>query len=338
MIPNPVVVEVSRGDRVESFHRGAAVVVDARGTVIHTIGDTKRPIYPRSAVKPLQALPLVASGATDRLGLSLAEIAIACGSHAGTARHLSVVEGMLRKAGSTPSQLECGTHRPFDEASSRDLDARGMPATPLHNNCSGKHAGFLCVARALDTDPTGYTESEHPVMREVRRALAATTGVSHDAGNRGTDGCSIPTFAIPLLAVATGFARLGTGTGLSDTLARAAARIRAAVAAYPECMAGAGRFDTLVNAAGGGTILCKCGAEGTGAAALPTLGLGIAVKIDDGASRAVEVVMATLLGSLLRGTSEVGTVLDGLADQALQNWRGTVIGRVQAAHLVAQTL
>jgi L-asparaginase II len=333
-----VVVEVSRGDRVESFHRGAAVVVDARGIIIHTIGDTQRPIYPRSAVKPLQALPLVGSGAADRFGLSLAELAIASGSHAGTADHLSVVEGMLRKAGSTPAQLECGTHRPFDEASSRDLDARGMPATPLHNNCSGKHAGFLCVARALDADPTGYTEPAHPVMREVAAALAATTGASHDTANRATDGCSIPTFAIPLSAVATGFARLGTGADLPDSLARAAARIRAAVAAHPEMVAGAGRFDTRVNAAGGGAILCKCGAEGMGAAALPTLGLGIAVKIDDGASRAVEVVMATILGSLLRGTSDVDTVLDGLADQALQNWRGTVVGRVQATHHVGRTL
>lgn len=338
MTPNPVVVEVSRGDRVESFHRGAVVVVDTRGVILHKIGDAERPIYPRSAVKPLQALPLVASGAADRLGLSLAEIAIACGSHAGTAHHLSVVDGMLRKAGSTPSQLECGTHRPFHEASSRDLDARGMPATPLHNNCSGKHAGFLCVARALDVDPTGYTEPDHPVMSDVAAALAATTRASHDAGNRGTDGCSIPTFAIPLSAVATGFARLGTGTDLSDSLAHAAARIREAVTAHPEMVAGSGRFDTLVNAAGGGAILCKCGAEGTGAAALPTLGLGLAVKIDDGASRAVEVVMATILGSLLRGTSEVVTVLDGLADQTLQNWRGTVIGRVQAAHHVGRTL
>ena len=338
MTPNPVVVEVSRGDRVESFHRGAVVVVDTRGVILHKIGEAERPIYPRSAVKPLQALPLVASGAADRLGLSLAELAIACGSHAGTAHHLSVVDGMLRKAGSTPSQLECGTHRPFHEASSRDLDARGMPATPLHNNCSGKHAGFLCVARALDVDPTGYTEPDHPVMRDVAAALAATTRASHDAGNRGTDGCSIPTFAIPLSAVATGFARLGTGTDLSDSLARAAARIREAVTAHPEMVAGSGRFDTLVNAAGGGAILCKCGAEGTGAAALPTLGLGIAVKIDDGASRAVEVVMATILGSLLRGTSEVVTVLDGLADHTLQNWRGTNIGRVQAAHHVGRTL
>jgi L-asparaginase II len=175
-------------------------------------------------------------------------------------------------------------------------------------------------------------------MRDVAAALAATTRASHDAGNRGTDGCSVPTFAIPLSAVATGFARLGTGTDLSDSLAHAAARIREAVTAHPEMVAGSGRFDTLVNAAGGGAILCKCGAEGTGAAALPTLGLGLAVKIDDGASRAVEVVMATILGSLLRGTSEVVTVLDGLADQTLQNWRGTVIGRVQAAHHVGRTL
>jgi len=329
--PNPIVVEVTRGDRVESFHRGVAVVVDADGTIVQQIGDASRPIFPRSAVKPLQALPLVAGGAAERLRLSLAEIAIACGSHAGTPDHLTVVECMLRKAGWTAGQLECGSHRPFDEPSARDLDARGLPAVPLHNNCSGKHAGFLCVARVLGTNPVGYTEPHHPVMQEVAAALATATGAAHDAANRATDGCSVPTFAIPLTGLATGFARLGTGWGLPDGLARAASRIREAITSHPQLVAGKGRFDTLVNAAGGGAILCKCGAEGVGAAALPALGLGIAVKIDDGAGRAAEALVAAVILSLLTGPSEAVTTLQSLVDRPLTNWRGTVVGRVRAA-------
>ena len=327
---NPTLVEVTRGGRVESFHRGAAVVVDADGRVIFAAGDAESAIYPRSAAKPLQALPLVASGAAEQLGLTDAEIALACGSHAGQPEHVSVAESMLRKAGRDASSLECGVHWPLGEAAARGLAACGGLPTALHNNCSGKHAGFICLACERRLDPTGYVRPEHPVMREVTAALAEATGATLDDAGRGIDGCSIPTFAIPLRAMATGFARLGTGHHLSPALSHAATRIRSAVAANPLMMAGTGQFDTRIATLFGETVLCKCGAEGTAAAALPDQGLGIAVKIDDGAGRAVEVAMAALLQRLLPASLTDRDEFQSLATRTLRNWNGTVVGTLRA--------
>jgi L-asparaginase II len=326
---NPILVEVLRGDRVESCHRGAAVACDAAGRVVVAHGDIARAIYPRSAVKPLQALPLVASGAADRFGLTAAEIALACGSHTGEPLHVATAESLLHKAGSTSASLECGVHWPLGESAARDLAAREQSPTPLHNNCSGKHAGFICLACHLGHDPAGYVEPGHPVMREVTAALATATDARLDDSCRGIDGCSIPTYAMPLLSLATGFARLGTGDRLPSTLRQAASRIRHAVAAQPWAIAGTGRFDTRVATALGDAVLCKVGAEGVAAATIPALGLGLAVKVDDGAGRAAEVAMAALLLRLLPDTLAGAAELALLADVPLRNWNGRLVGRIR---------
>lgn len=326
---NPTLVEVLRADRIESSHRGAAVVCDSAGRIVAGSGAVERAIYPRSAVKPLQALPLVASGAADRLGLTAAEIALACGSHAGEPLHVATAEDMLRKAGRDASCLECGIHWPLADTAARDLAGRGQPPTPLHNNCSGKHAGFICMARHLGHEPAGYVQPGHPVMREVTAALAAATDARLDDSCRGVDGCSIPTYAMPLTALATGFARLGTGEGLPTALQQAASRIRHAVAAHPLAIAGAGRFDTRIATACGDAVLCKGGAEGVAAAAIPALGLGLAVKIDDGAGRAAEVAMAALLRRLLPESLADSAELIRLADVPLTNWNGHEVGRIR---------
>ena len=327
---NPTLVEVTRGERVESFHRGVAVVVDTDGRVIFAAGDAESLIFPRSAAKPLQALPLVASGAVEQFGLTGAEIALACGSHAGQPEHVSVADSMLRKAGRDASSLECGVHWPLGEAAARGLAACGGLPTALHNNCSGKHAGFICVACQRGLDTTGYGQPEHPVMREVTAALAQATGATLDESVRGIDGCSIPTFALPLRALATGFARLGTGHHLSPSLARASAGIRLAIADNPVMLAGAGRFDTRIATAFGEAVLCKCGAEGTAAAAIPELGIGLAVKIDDGAGRAVEVAMASLLRRFLPESLVDHDELRQLATSPLRNWNGLTVGWLRA--------
>src|SRR3954447_9869456 len=241
---NPVLVEVVRGALTESRHRGAVAVVDADGASVLALGDVARPVYPRSAVKPLQALPLVESGAADKYEFGDKELALACASHGGEPAHVEVANRMLARAGLDAAALECGAHWPNHQPSSHALARSARASSALHNNCSGKHSGFLCVACAAGVEHRGYVKAEHFVQREVRGALESLTGVGLSADVCGIDGCSIPTWAVPLTALAHAFARFGTGQGLSPERAKAAARIREACAAQPYFVAGTGRFCT----------------------------------------------------------------------------------------------
>jgi L-asparaginase II len=283
-------------------------------------------------VKALQALPLVESGAADRLGLSDAEIALACASHGGEPAHVATAAAMLRKAGRDAGSLECGTQWPSSHAATLALAASGGTASAIHNNCSGKHSGFICLACDRGDDPAGYVRPDHATMQRITAVLAETTGTALDARNRGTDGCSIPTYAIPLRALALAFARFGTGKGLPADRAAAAARIRAAVAAQPFMVAGTGRFDTEVMTALGARAFTKTGAEGVYCGALPELGLGIAVKCDDGAGRAAELVMATLVARFLG---------DGVPERwlrpVLRNWNGIEVGALRPSDTLGGT-
>ena len=336
---NPVLAEALRGGAVESFHRGAVAIVDAEGALVHALGDIERPVFPRSACKVLQALPLVASGAADALGLTDEELALACASHQGEPGHAATAAAMLAKAGLDASALECGTHWPYADAAIKAMAAAGRQPTALNNNCSGKHCGFVCLgcfmARAAGTDAAafvrGYVEPSHPVMREITAALTATTGwdLAHTAV--GTDGCSIPTYAIPLRHLALAFARVGTGVGLAPDHARAARRLREAVARSPWHVAGSGRFDTRVMQRLGERVFCKVGAEGMYCAALPEAGLGVAIKMDDGNNaRAAELVMAAVIATRTRLDDAERGFVDGLADAPLMNWNGREVGRLRA--------
>jgi L-asparaginase II len=337
---NPDLVHALRGGIVESCHRGALAIVDGDGTLVQALGDIDRPIFPRSACKVLQALPLVASGAAEAFGLDDAELALACASHGGEPGHTATAAAMLAKAGLDPSALECGTHWPGNDAALKALAREGREPGALHNNCSGKHSGFLCVgclmARAAGRDPAefvrGYLRPEHPVMREVSAALAAATGADLAHAPVGTDGCSIPTYAIPLRQLALGFARVATGNGLSDGHARAARRLRQAVAASPFHVAGSGRFDTRVMQRLGERVFCKVGAEGVYCAALPELGLGVAIKVDDGNNaRAAEVVMAAVIEARVTLDDDERRFVHSLSDAALVNWNGIEVGRLQVS-------
>jgi len=337
---NPILVEALRGAAVESFHRGAVAVVDDCGRMIWSCGDVQRPIFPRSAVKLLQALPLVASGAAQRLGLSDEELALACASHGGEPAHSQTAAAMLAKAGVDHSILECGSHWPSHEASERELVCRGLEPTVLNNNCSGKHAGFVCVGcamsgltgRPLVDFMRGYVEPEHPVMREVTRAVTVATDHMVAQAPRGIDGCSIPTYAIPLYNLAMGFARAGTGNGLPPQWGQAARRLREAIAQAPFMVAGTGRFDTRVMQRLGQRVCCKIGAEGVYCASLPERGWGVALKMDDGnTSRAAEVVMAALIEALLPLSPDDAAALRRLSEAELRNWQGRTVGSLRAA-------
>ena len=324
-MPNFLIAETLRGGRVESSHTGAFVVADTEGRIVLSGGNPGRAIFPRSAIKALQALPLVASGAADRFGLSQAGLALACASHVGTPAHTQTAAGMLAACGREPSCLECGVHWPTSASAARALAASGQVAGPLHNNCSGKHAGFICTAVATGCDPAGYVSPEHPTMRAVRQAVAAVTGAALAGQVPAVDGCSIPTYEIPLLSLATGFARFGTGVGMPAGFAAAATRLRQAVAAHPAMLAGPGRFDTVVTETLGEAAFVKLGAEGVYCGAMPALGLGFALKCDDGAGRAAEAATAGLLRRFLGE----GEVLDRLAAPVLKNWNGIAVGAVR---------
>jgi len=333
---NPVVAEALRGGRIESFYRGAGAVLDAAGRVVFAFGDVERPIYPRSAVKALQALPLVESGAADRLGLTEEEIALACASHSGEERHVATAKAMLAKAGCDESALECGVHWPLSERAARALAKNGEEASQLHNNCSGKHAGFICLACAKGIDPADYVAPDHPAQRHVAAALAEIMGAKLSEENRGVDGCSIPTYAVPLRALALGLARFATGEGLAPSRAQAAKRIRKAVAAHPDMVAGEGRFDTDVMTILGARAFTKAGAEGVFCAALPEEGLGLAVKADDGAGRAAQVMIAALLSRFGRFDARVKGKLDAFVSPALKNWNGLEVGFMRPAGPLAK--
>ncbi len=328
---NPVVVEVTRGNRIESAHRGAAAVVDADGRIVTAFGDVERAVYPRSAVKALQALPLIESGGADRLGLSDKEIALACASHSGSEDHVATARSMLAKAGRDAGALECGAHWPLGETAARALARSGVTPNALHNNCSGKHAGFVCLACAISVDPKGYVAPDHPVQREVAAAIEAVTDVRLSEEMRGVDGCAIPTYAIPLSALAHGFARFGSGEGLSPARRNAAARIRSAVAAHPLTVAGAGRFDTEAMTILGARAFIKSGAEGVLCAALPEAGLGLAVKADDGAGRAAQAMISALLARFGGLDAETLARLMPLVSPRLFNWNGAEVGLLRPA-------
>jgi L-asparaginase II len=252
---------------------------------------------------------------------------------------------MLAKAGLDASALECGVHWPYSEDAKRELAAAGVHPTALHNNCSGKHAGFACLGCLLAGDAdrraflAGYVKPDHAVMREVGAAIEAATGVRLAEAPRATDGCSIPTYGIALARLAHAFARVAGGTGLAPGRAQAARRLRAAVARAPFMVGGSGRFDTRVMSLFGERVFCKVGAEGMYCAALPESGLGIALKMDDGNNaRACEVAMAALLETWVAPRSDAeAALLAGLSDVTLRNWRGLEVGRLAAAAALRQT-
>jgi L-asparaginase II len=324
---NPVLVEVIRGGLVESRHFGAVAVADVDGKLVLALGDVQRPVFPRSSVKAMQAIPLVESGAADAFGLGDEELAVACASHSGDQLHIEAVRSLLAKAGLDESQLACGAHWPVSETATRELMRAGRRPQAIHNNCSGKHAGMLAACVHLGLDPRGYERPDHRLQMMIAGIISETCDVELDRPHMGIDGCSVPTWAVPLGALAQGFARLGTGDGLSDARARAATRLVGACFAAPVLVAGEGRFDTIVMSALAPAVFTKGGAEGVHCAALPGLGLGIAVKVEDGAKRGAERALAEVIAVLL---PEARFALADQLEGEILNWRGTRVGRIAA--------
>jgi L-asparaginase II len=324
---NSVLVHVMRGGIIESRHRGSFAVVDPSGGSVTAVGEIAAPVFPRSAIKAFQALPMVEMAA-DRFGFTAQEIALACSSHSGEPEHVRVARAMLAKIGLAEDALECGPHWPQDGEAHRALAASGERPGRIHNNCSGKHAGMLALALALGAEPEGYTQPSHPVQRAIAAVLHDLCGVNPEAQPCGTDGCSVPTWAMPLEAVALGFARLASGTDLGHGRRRAANRIIAAVRAHPFLIAGTERFCTKLMQAVPRAFV-KTGAEGVFCGAVPHTGHGIAVKCDDGSTRAAEAIMAALLAHLSVWTAEEEARLRSFSAVTLTNWAGLEVGEIR---------
>lgn len=328
---NPVLVEVLRGQRIESRHRGAVAVCDAQGGLVVELGDVETPVFPRSSVKLIQALPLIETGAADTLGFRSRELALACASHSGEEPHAELALSMLQRAGLDETALECGVHWPTNRKAAMRLAVNGGRPSALHNNCSGKHAGFLCVCRQAGWSMDGYVKPSHPLQEHIRATLEEICGSAIGEAECGIDGCSIPTYAVPLKNLAQGFARLATGIGLAPGRAKAARRLMTACMEEPFLVAGTGRADTSMMEAGQGRVFTKTGAEGVFCAALPELGLGIALKCDDGATRAAETMVAAVIAMLLGQASDCGPEpFRRIADKPITNWNGIAVGEIRS--------
>jgi L-asparaginase II len=320
-------VELWRGAMLESAHRGHAVICDAKGQVVEAWGNPAAVIFPRSACKMVQALPLVESGAADAAGLTEAQLALACASHQGAALHTGMVTRWLADLGMAERDLRCGTHWPFDRAESDRLVLAHEQPCQIHNNCSGKHAGFLTLTRHLRAG-SEYTEIDHPLQRAIR---TATEEVTDEAiAGWGIDGCSAPNFATTLHGLARAMARFSAASSGGDTRSRAMHRLTRAMATHPELVAGEGRACTELMQAMGGRVAIKTGAEGVFIAILPDRQRGIAIKITDGNSRASEAAIAALLVRL--GALDPAHPATRKRLNAPQvNWRGKETGTLRLA-------
>jgi L-asparaginase II len=327
---NPVLVEVTRGGAVESRHRGAAVVVDSRGGRRAAWGDVDAAVFPRSSVKPLQALPLLESGAAARFGVSDRELALACASHGGEPEHVTIARRWLARLGRTEEDLICGPQVPITREAAEALVSLSREPSRLHNNCSGKHLGFLTLAMHLGASKD-YGDPEHPVQRKVRRVLSEMGGMDLSSASVAGDGCGVPVVAMPLVAIARAFALLAASDGLSRSRAEAARRVVSAMTAYPYLIGGTDRFDTLVTEGAAGRVLVKGGAEGVCAAALLDRGLGFAVKIDDGAKRAAEAAMAALLARYAERERALRETIAAFRVRPVLDTRSSPIGSIRPA-------
>jgi len=293
---NPILVEVTRGPLVESIHRGSIAMADSQGKLVFALGDVETPVYPRSSLKPIQALPLIESGAAEAFGVTEEEIALACASHSGEPMHTERVAAWLARIGCNESDLACGPHPPRYEPVWEEMIRRGEMPTRLHNNCSGKHTGFLTVAKHWDIATKGYERFDHPVQQEVMATLSRLSGV-RDLPH-GIDGCAAPNFAVPLSGFARALAKFADPSSLDPVRGDAAQKIVQAMVHFPELVSGTGRACAILMRASNGRAAVKTGAEGVYAGIVPELGLGIALKIDDGAGRAAEAAIAFVLDRL----------------------------------------
>ena len=319
-------VAFTRGLVLESIHYGSVAVVDSRGEIIASVGDPDRLTTLRSSAKPLQAMAVVETGAIDRFSGTAAELAVIAGSHSGEPGHTDTVARMLERVGFSAETLQCGTHVPFDREPADTLARQGLEPSPLHHNCSGNHTGMLWACAAREWDERTYVRPDHPLQRRIRSVIGVMSDWPEAEIPIGIDGCTAPTFSLPLLSLALAYARIAAVDELTETHAEAARRVREAMVEHPEMVGGEGRFDTDLMRAGSGRLLSKSGAEGCHALAVLGSGWGIGVKIEDGAARAGPIVALEVLRQLSVLEPAALASLARHANPIVRNHRGEVVG------------
>lgn len=333
-MPSKILAKVVRGNTVESVHRGHLIVIDGQGETIASVGDPRAVTFFRSAAKPFQALPFLSGGAADTFGYSEEEIALACASHSGEARHVRIAQLMLDRSALTEAHLRCGTHLPFSEKEAERMLRAGEHPNQLHNNCSGKHAAMLALAKHIDADLATYDALDHPVQQAILRTVAEFAEVPEGKVALAVDGCAAPNFAMPLVAMARSFVNLLAPAKFDEKTQAACGRVVAAMTKFPELIGGTERLDTLLMQAVPGGIISKVGADGVWlCGVLPnerfTTGLGIALKIEDGDDRRGRPVVAVELLRQL-GILEA-EVLPDISPMPIRNRRGDEVGKVVAS-------
>lgn len=325
-------MNVSRGDVIESIHRGHVLVIDGAGNDVLSIGDPETVTFVRSAAKPFQAIPCLISGAADRFEFTEDEIALACASHSGEEVHVAIAARMLSKTELSESDLRCGSHPPFDETRAAEMTRSGEQPTQLHNNCSGKHSAMLAYAKHIGSDISKYDEPTHPIQQEILKTVSRFTDVCIADIPVAIDGCSAPNFAMSIRAMATSFLRLvNPPDSFGPELRDACELSRNAMMNHPELVGGTERLDTLVMLETKGRVVCKVGAEGVWlCGVLPceewSSGLGIAIKVEDGDDKRGRPVLAI---ELLRRLGIIRPeALSKYSPLPIKTRRGTVVGRI----------
>ena len=324
----PGKVIVTRGGIEESAHAVRFAVADTGGEIVSSGGDLERLTFLRSSAKPLICAVVVGLGAANRFGFTEAEIALAAGSHSGEPIHVAAARSMLAKAGLTEDDLRCGAHAPYNVQSALDLAAAGIAPGQIHNNCSGKHAGILALAMHLGAGPAGYLEVTHPAQSAILDGCAEMLGVPRSSFAIGIDGCGIPAIATPLSVAARFFAKFAAPQRFAAKWRDALVRVRDAMMAYPQMVAGSGEFDTDLMSVARGDIVAKGGAEGYHASAALRRGIGLCVKIVDGNSRAVPPFVVAQLAEMGALTSEQAELLLAYRRKIVKNRAGTVTGEI----------
>lgn len=324
-------VEVTRNGIAESRHYGAAVVCDYKGNVVESWGDINSLVFPRSALKPMLAILLIESGASDRYGLSDAELSLACSSHQGEQMHQDLVKSWLNHLGLTEDHLACGAVLPEDTESAHKLLASGQHGCRIHHNCSGKHTGFLTTALHLDMPLDNYHLIEHPLQQLSLEILSDLADIDLKQYPMGIDGCGLPAPTMPLLQLGLATARFANPVDLSDERARSIYRLHEAITNEPLYVAGHGSVVSELNEVTKASVLAKTGAEGVIVAALPERGLGIALKIADGSSRARSVALLAILDYLDILSDKEKQKLQIHISPMIVNSRGDEVGTIRPA-------
>lgn len=333
-ITNPVLVTHSRGGITESFHRGVICVVNEHGNIIASLGDVKQICFPRSALKYFQHIPLITSGAFEHFGFTLKDLALMCGSHNGEDMHVEGANHILSKIGLNVSNLGCGSQAPTHKSDYVKIIRNGQEPTAIHNNCSGKHGGFLayCVFNGLST--SDYLNLDHPLHQEIRKTSAMMHEMEPEELIPGIDGCSAPIFGMPVYNQAIAYKNLMAPEKFGTAIAKACHMITEAIATYPELIAGTKRYCTDLISVTSGKVIGKTGADGVYSIGIPSKKWGVCIKIDDGKMGPQYNVAQSLLETLNLVSEEEASKLQGYLESEIRNWAGLTTGKTQVTPIV----